>query len=111
MSQAEGVQLTGEEMHDLLTEIDTSYNGRVELSDYFQVNLNTMYKDKHHQHSTLNTQHNNNWRPPSRRTGSLGRGGTALYRADNAPCSLSLINGNIRNCVCGRQHQLKCLRV
>lgn len=34
----DGVELSGPEIHDLLAEIDTTYNGRMELWDYFQVN-------------------------------------------------------------------------
>lgn len=33
----DGLVLTGQELHDILNEIDLSYNGRLELADYFQV--------------------------------------------------------------------------
>lgn len=33
----DGLELTGQELHDILNEIDLSYNGRLELADYFQV--------------------------------------------------------------------------
>lgn len=31
--------LSGEELHDILKEIDTNMNGQVELDEYLQVNL------------------------------------------------------------------------
>lgn len=35
--QSLGLKVSMEELHGILNEIDTSYNGRLELSDYLQV--------------------------------------------------------------------------
>lgn len=32
-----GVKINKEEMHSILSQIDTAYNGQMELSDYLQV--------------------------------------------------------------------------
>lgn len=36
-SQAAGEEVTGEQLHEILKEIDTNMNGQVELDEYLQV--------------------------------------------------------------------------
>lgn len=38
LQSLDGLHLSGVDMHDILNELDLTYNGRLELSDYLQVN-------------------------------------------------------------------------
>lgn len=38
-SQAAGEEVTGEQLHEILREIDTNMNGQVELDEYLQVSI------------------------------------------------------------------------
>lgn len=39
--QVLGIRMSQDEMHSLLNEIDSNYNGQMELQDYLQVNQET----------------------------------------------------------------------
>lgn len=40
VSQNYGEDVTGEQLHEILREIDTNMNGQVELDEYLQVHIN-----------------------------------------------------------------------
>lgn len=42
-TQVLGIKMTQDEMHSLLSEIDVTYNGQMELQDYLQVNHLNIY--------------------------------------------------------------------
>lgn len=41
--QSYGEEVSGEELHEILKEIDTNMNGQVELDEYLQVILSTSF--------------------------------------------------------------------
>lgn len=43
LEQNAGEDVSGEELHEILREIDTNMNGQVELDEYLQVNVNIQY--------------------------------------------------------------------